>query len=115
MIFYKAIKYKILDFCLDSLCNAISRNFTKTGEHTLQLKDLQQGMRVSRIDFDGYTYIDCVIEFCNEIGDNTGLYYLYVACRDTTVPEDQRYAIIEKTGHYLFEMKLMEEECIIYA
>jgi len=122
LILYKALKYKIIEYCLDSICNSISRNFIKVGQNILQLKDLHNGMRVSRIDFDGYTYIDCVIEFNNEIGKIRGngdhdemLYYLYIVCREADVPESYKCATVEKTGHYLFELKLTDEECVIYA
>ncbi len=119
MIFYKALKYKILEFCVDSMFNSIFRNFSKS-DSKVGLKDLRRGMRVSYLEEGGRIYTDCYFEFINRIevdlsmhGITAPVYYAYILCRDTNIPEDERYATDERTGHYLFELRLFEGECKI--
>lgn len=59
MILYKAIKYKILDYCLDKMFDGISRNFSS--KISISVHDVKVGMVLSRIESNGYWWENCVI------------------------------------------------------
>ena len=53
MIFYKAIKYTILDYCIDKIFNQLTRNLSTPKDLglglPLELTDIYHGLTVSRI------------------------------------------------------------------
>ena len=61
MVIYKIIKYKILEFCLDSLFNGIARNFSDR-KYIVKLSELPIGTRIKQVEYQGRFYYDCIVE-----------------------------------------------------
>ncbi len=61
MILYKAIKYCIIDYCINRIFGDIGRNFMKSSE-IIPITQVIPGMNVSRIVFDNIQYFNCVIK-----------------------------------------------------
>ncbi len=51
MILYKAIKYYILDYCLERIFNGIGRNF-KNGINTIMPTEITPGMFIKRLEME---------------------------------------------------------------
>ncbi len=58
MILYKAIKYSILDYCLNSICDSVLKNFSRLNGHIqiLRIEDLAPGMYIKRMEFEDYGF-----------------------------------------------------------
>ena len=59
MIFYKAIKYQILDYCINVLLSGVFGNIFK--EVSISCKDVVPGMKFSMIKHGKYTFKKCTI------------------------------------------------------
>ncbi len=73
MILYRAIKYTILDYCLNYVFNAFKSNLLDKPEEITDLTELYEGMKLRRIECNGYVWINCTItelfRFKNELND----------------------------------------------
>ena len=72
MIFYKAIKYKIIDYALDIFLKTITRNITSISG-TIPLEDLAVGMSLSKISAPfGLEYSRCHIRKIDTVEEANG-------------------------------------------
>ena len=61
MILYTAIKYKILDYCLESLFNALVMNFSNLSVEHMYCTELRIGMKMKKLEFLGFWWNDVEI------------------------------------------------------
>ncbi len=61
MILYAAIKYKILDFCLERIFKAIGINFNNLKVEDANCRELSVGMKLKRLEFMGFWWDDVEI------------------------------------------------------
>jgi hypothetical protein len=61
MVIYKAIRYKILEFCLDSLFTGIARNFSDR-KNLVRLSELPVGTQIKQVEYNGKVYYNCIVE-----------------------------------------------------
>ena len=61
MVIYKAIKYTILEFCLESLFRGIVRNFADK-KNMVKLSELAMGTEIKQVEYNGRFYYNCIVE-----------------------------------------------------
>ena len=61
MIFKTVLKYKIFEYCLDSIFNGISKLVITGPTEPLKIYNLRQGMYLSEIKIHGWTFFGCQI------------------------------------------------------
>jgi hypothetical protein len=77
MIFYKAIKYSILQVAMDIMFDRILFN-TRIGHRKISISDLSPGMKIAQINYLGVIFYDCMIhEFHKGHGDDIS-WYIYI-------------------------------------
>jgi hypothetical protein len=78
MIFYKALKYKIIEFCLDRFMDGLNKNLNTYKLKQVPIESFYAGLRLSRMFFYGYDAYNCTItKVTPELdGSNTIWYYI---------------------------------------
>ena len=105
MILYKAIKYIILDVCLESIWNGFIKNFS-TSKAT-RITDLPVGSIITLIDYEGQTFGECEVFGINMRATSnyvTALWAVYkngepyrdFVCMERTGEETPKYVTVIK-------------------
>jgi hypothetical protein len=99
MVLYKAIKYKILEYCLDLILNGLNGFGGKRFE--IGVNDLYVGMQINRIELGGrhsLWWTNCVI---TEVPDKTASAHKFGSMLgfnfgDSNIPrsDDDRYQLV---------------------
>jgi hypothetical protein len=74
MILYKALKYFILDVCLDKLFYGLANNLNFSDTKRIYLEDLVAGTELKRIEFHREIYFNCRILRIRQIPRPVGAY-----------------------------------------
>jgi hypothetical protein len=105
MILYKAIKYKILDYCLDVMLSGIVFNFGKS--ETLGIEHVIAGMKFRKIITTVGEFYDCNVLFVEWWG-HLNSYRLIFDFNSTNIPNPDnltRYKTLipsRNTGMFYF-------------
>jgi hypothetical protein len=77
MIFYKALKYYILDFCIENFFKVLEKNIHHHKMDIIFLESLTKGMRLKQMEVYGSKYTNCLIwDIKRETGSDGVVWYM---------------------------------------
>ena len=100
MIFFKALKYKILDLALGILFDNLQYNFSNNNRTSI--RKLKNGMCIRRINYLGNSYFNCKVDDFHEDSADEG-WYLYIFFEDSDI--DNEYIKDDKYVGFWIEHK----------
>ncbi len=105
MIFFKALKYKILDIALGILFEHLGYNFLTSNR--IPLHKLKTGQFVRRISYKDTIYYNCTVDDIHKDTIDDG-WFLYILFEDTTLENQE----VKEDGYMGFWIEHFEQDLI---